>query len=314
MINSSFAKFQMHNGSRWLPDRRPANSSSEEAEQCGFTRVDLMALICVAGLLVLLVLPALARSGVNVKSLQCLNNHRRLCNAWRMYADDNRDRMVYASDTQRGLGGGQDPTQPDYYAWSTAHLDFSPGNRANWDPNYDIVKRPLWPYTGKDASIYKCPEDQSYVRNALGVPVPRVQSVTMNFYLGGLAGTTGGWPYAANYRLYFKTTEFTGITPAKIFVFIDGRPDTINWPNFAVDMTGYAPSNGALHRLVDTPGFMHDGAGTLSFGDGRVEQHRWTDPRTTLPMSPPGLFGTFDYATPLNADVAWLQDHASRPK
>lgn len=281
-----------------------------DAEQRAFARVDLLGLLTVLGLLSLLVLPALARSGLNAKSLQCLNNHRRLCNAWRMYADDNRDRIVYSSHT--GGPASTDPNDPGYYAWSTAIMDFQPGNRANWDPNYDIVKRPLWPYTGKDAAIYKCPEDQSYVVFN-NVPRPRVQSVTMNMYLGGFAGTTGGSPLLTNYRLYFKTTEFSSITPAKIFVFIDDRPDTIYWPNFSVDMAGYAPSNGASHRLLDTPGFLHDGAATLSFGDGRAEQHRWTDARTTPPMSPPGVIGQ-TYATPFNADVAWLQDHATRPK
>lgn len=308
MKYSCDVKFPVDHLLRSLRCQRLTGSSPDESEQRGFTRMDLMAVICVAGLLLLLVLPALARSGLNAKGLLCLNNHRRLCNAWRMYADDNRDRMVYASHD----GSYSNPA--NNYAWSKADLDFNPANRASWDPNFDIVKRPLWPYTGRDSSIYKCPEDQSYVRNISGVPTPRVQSVTMNVYLGGYAGTTGGWPYMSNYRLYLKTTEFTGITPARIFVFIDGRPDTINWPNFAVDMSGDAPTNGALHRLVDTPGFMHDGAATLSFGDGHVEQHRWMDARTTLPMSPPGVFGSINYASPTNTDVAWLQDHATRPK
>ena len=61
------------------------------------------------------------------------------------------------------------------------------GNRANWDTNVDIVNRPLWPYTAKNASIYRCPSDTSYVV-VDGVATPRVRSISMNLYLGGFAG------------------------------------------------------------------------------------------------------------------------------
>ena len=86
-------------------------------------------------LLCLVLLPAVAaRQGLNAKSFQCLDNVRQMVNAWRMYADDNRDVMVYASTG--GSNGGRsgnsvpvdtpNPSDPNNFAWTGAHLDFSP--------------------------------------------------------------------------------------------------------------------------------------------------------------------------------------------
>src|SRR5437667_4671418 len=146
-----------------------------------FTFVELLVLVAVITVLVATLLPAMAKSRPNVAAFQCLNNHRQLCAAWRMYADDNRDRIVYASDDGRG---SLNPS--NQYAWTWSYLDSSPSS-ANWDTNVDIVLRPLWPYTGHDASIYKCPADKSYVA-VNGVAQPRVRSVSMNVYLGGFHG------------------------------------------------------------------------------------------------------------------------------
>jgi len=106
-----------------------------------------------------------------------------------------------------------------------SHLDYT-SNSKNWDTNADIVLRPLWPY-GKNASIYRCPSDESYVL-VNGVPKPRVRSGSMNFYLGGFAGSSAGEPLAINYRLFFKATDLTAPGPAKTFVFLDERWESIN--------------------------------------------------------------------------------------
>jgi len=291
-------------------------------ERSGFTLLDLLVVVLVLALLLVVSVPAFGRAGVNSKGLRCLINVRQLGNAWRMYADDNRDRMVYAE----AEGGGQssasvpvttDPNNPDNYAWSGARMDYQPGslNRANWDVNYDITRRPLWPYTGHDAAIYKCPEDQSSVLNATGKRVPRVLSMSMNTYLGGFAGTVGGWDAVYPYlRIYLKTTELTSITPAKAFVFTDHRPDFINWSSFMVNMKGFSPRTPATYRFDEFPGLFHEGGAAFSFADGHGELHRWQDARTIPPIGPNGIVVNGPIASPNNPDIAWLQDHAMRPK
>jgi prepilin-type N-terminal cleavage/methylation domain-containing protein len=272
-----------------------------------FTLLELLAVLVILALLALTLLPALARTGPNTRALQCLNNQRQMCAAWRMYADDNRDRIVYSSDD------GTAPHPQNQYAWTWSHLDFNPNNRANWDITYDITQRPLWPYVGKNPALYRCPSDPSFVVVG-GVAKQRVRSISMNFYLGGFAGTDGGLPYVTPYRIFFKTTELTAPSPAKAFVFLDMRPEVIGWGNFLTDMTGYSPSNPATYVFVDFPNLLHDSACCLSFADGRSEIHRWTDPRTIPVLNLFIIDGGPTTASPRNPDIAWLQDHATRPK
>ncbi len=289
----------------------------------GFTRLDLMAVIAVLGVLFMILLPALARSGVDSKSTQCLNNNRQLCNAWRMYADDNNDVLPYASTGGGRLGGSvhwtADRSNPNNYAWTGAHMNYDGGNRANWDPAYDMQLRPLWPYA-KSTAIYKCPSDLSTVTRLGGQIVPRILSMAMNLYLGGYApssgidpGDSGGWPFAAPYRIFSKTTELTLPGPAKTFVFIDMRPDSANWGSFMQDMTGYNPLNPTQWNFLDVPGMYHNRAASFSFADGHTEMHRWTDPRTTPPLVSMPVINVIG-ASPNNADVYWLQDHSTALK
>jgi prepilin-type processing-associated H-X9-DG protein len=214
-----------------------------------------------------------------------------------MYADDNSDRIVYAS--------GQNSADPN--SWISGLMDFDPSNVGNWDTNVCIVKGQLWPYTSKDASIYRCPSDHSYVVVA-GVVRPRVRSFSVNLYAGGFAGQAE--LFAPNvYRLFLKTTDFSAPGPANTFLFVDMRPESINLGNFFVDPTGYYPNNTAAYQFSgDWPGIFHNFGASFSFADGRAEIHRWQDPRTA-PMFLGLTFGTV--ASPRNADITWLQAHAT---
>lgn len=271
-----------------------------------FTLLELLVVLAVLALLGSMLLPTLAKSGLNSKGFQCQNNHRQLCNAWRMYADDNRDRIVYAA-----IGGSTFPNPQDQYAWTGSVLDFNPNNRGNWDTNADIVLRPLWPYTGRNASIYRCPSDQSGVVIVGSGFKLLVRTLSMNLYLGGFSGDSGGVPALAAQTIFLKTTDLNAPGPAKTFVFIDSRSDILpNWGNFFTDMTGY-PNNPAQYQFQDMPGMLHDLAAGFCFGDGHTELHRWVDARTTPPL---GSFVTLPMVSPRNPDIAWLQDHATRPR
>jgi prepilin-type N-terminal cleavage/methylation domain-containing protein len=278
------------------------NQRDGTAPQTAFTLIELLVVICVIALLAATLVPTLAGSRIGSESFRCLNNNRQLCSAWRMYADDNNNWIVYASGPASG------PASP--YAWTSGNMDFNGNNVGTWDTNYDIVKGPLWPYTSKDASIYRCPSDHSYVLVS-GVAKPRVRSFSVNLYAGGFAGTSGGLFSATNYRLFLKTTDFTAPGPAKTFLFIDMRPESINWGNFYTDMTGYYPNNTAAYQFSgDWPGIFHNFGASFSFADGRAEIHRWVDPRTA-PTINNLLFDPGQVASPRNSDIAWLQTHAT---
>jgi prepilin-type N-terminal cleavage/methylation domain-containing protein/prepilin-type processing-associated H-X9-DG protein len=278
----------------------------------GFTLIELLVVIAIIAILAAMLLPALGKAKLKAQGVQCMNNHRQLALAWRMYTDDNKDVLVYAS----WLGGG-DPRDP--FSWCNDVMNFSPANRGNWDINWDITKRPLWQYN-KNANIYRCPADHS----GLNVPgmgwMPRVRTISMNLYLGGFDGTDGGWSQAAAYRIYYKLSELVspGGPPEKIFVFLDEREDCINWGNYMTQMQGYYTTGNpntlspSLYQFdQDLPAFYHNRGCGLSFADGHSELHRWLDQRTMPP-----LYSSIPspYSVPRDVDVAWMQDHSTRLK
>jgi prepilin-type N-terminal cleavage/methylation domain-containing protein len=283
------------------------------ADRCGlwrggFTLIELLVVIAIIAILAALLLPALNKGKLKAQGIQCMNNHRQLCLAWRMYSDDNQDRLLYASDDPRP---GHEDTKAA--TWVTGYLQWwNPQDPANWDPDHDITKSPMWPYCGKNLSIWRCPSDRSFVMVG-NEAKPRVRSMSMNFYLGGFGGWDDSeWLDTGSYRLYLKQTELANPGPSKIFVFLDMRPDSIDIGNFCPRMTGW-PDQPSRYGFYDLPGFYHHLACGFSFADGHSEIRRWRDTRTTPPLQENGGVNDF-FDSPGNADVGWLQDHATRPK
>jgi len=284
---------------------RPALSDRRLPQGGGFTLIELLVVIAIIAILAALLLPALIKSKLKAQGIQCMNNHRQLCLAWQMYSEDNQDRLLYASEY---------PYDPRTYAgaWVTGTLDFNPANRSNWDVNQDIKKSPMWPYCGNNLGIWKCPSDRSYVE-VEGERKPRVRSMSMNIFLGGWGGTDGNWgPVFSDYLIYLKQTELQVPGPAKVFVFLDMREDSIDMGNFGTRMAGW-PGQPEKYGFYDLPGFYHHLACGFSFADGHSELRRWRDSRTTPPLVEGGLVPDI-FVTPNNPDVAWLQEHSTRPK
>ena len=283
-------------------NNKPRKCSSHHR---GFTLIELLVVIAIIAILAAMLLPSLSRAKLKTQGISCMNNHRQLALAWRMYTDDNQDRLPFASESDAS-------TLP--FAWVTRTMDNNPNNRSNWDPDQDIKKSPLWKYCGKNLGIWKCPADRSFV-TVSGVQKPRVRSMSMNVYLGGWGGTDGGWGWSATWKFFTKSSQFTTLPPTKAFVLLDMREDSIDMGNFATKMDGYSATapNGALYGFFDLPGIYHAGACGFSFADGHSEIKKWLDARTRPPLVPNGQVAD-GFSSPRNVDVAWLQDHGTRPK
>src|SRR5216110_3233616 len=63
-----------------------------------FTLVELLTVIAVTAILAAMILPVLGRANAKARAIQCLFNQQQLFVAWKMYADDNQDRLVFAED------------------------------------------------------------------------------------------------------------------------------------------------------------------------------------------------------------------------
>jgi prepilin-type processing-associated H-X9-DG protein len=273
----------------------------------GFTRIELLVIIPFIAILAVLGLPVSGREKGKTQAAQCMSNNHQLLVAWRQYSKDHGDQLPYA---YAPMG-----TMAARYAWIPCggSLDLCqsiPTQPGNWDVDNTIKKSPLWPYCDKNAGIWRCPADQSIGQNPDGNRVARPRSRSMNMWVGGRGDTPdprGGWSQGANWKVFRKLTEMTRPGPARTFVLLDERADSINDGSFVVQMDGYPDLSRTV--MVDFPASYHGQAAGIAFADGHAEIHKWQDPRTCPPVT---TLLIPNVPQPKSKDVYWLQDHSTR--
>jgi prepilin-type processing-associated H-X9-DG protein len=277
------------------------------SDRGAFTLVELLAMIGMVALGALMLAPALARTKSNSPAIQCLNNLEQLQRALAMYAADN---------------NGMLPWNPGRFSegwtnWCCGILNWQAGFDngpqgetvpANINTN-DLLKSALGPYTGSRTSVYKCPADK--VPSDMG---PRVRSVSMNGFVGGLAmgndPKNGVYGYT-QYRIYLKDSDFIIPGPSTLWVFLDEHPDSINDWLFAMDMAS-STAWPTYTTWDDVPASYHNGACGFSFADGHVEIKKWLDQNSVWPVAKTD--GCAGVGTVSIHDNVWMAARTTAPK
>src|SRR5436305_1528964 len=194
------------------------NSRKRQSESA-FTLIELLVLCGVVALLICVMGAGTTMNRTGSNSFQCLNNHRQLLAAWKMYADDNAGRLVYNYDgSLAGKSAGSE-------CWVAGWMDFG-ASTDNTNTIY-LVRHELTPYGAylgpyaKSPSLFKCPADKSTV-NIAGRRTPRVRSISMNNFFGA---NSRSWTTPSSYVLHRNLNQIK--SPAAQFVFVDEREDSI---------------------------------------------------------------------------------------
>jgi prepilin-type processing-associated H-X9-DG protein len=213
--------------------------------------------------------------------------------------DDSNDRLPYNVGTDQIKNW---VARNWFWNWTTPVM--------NWNDSSDNTNTALLttggigPYTARVADLYRCPSDAvvSETQLALGWN-RRVRSISMNAMIGnaGDYSSSGANVNNPEYVQFFKASQVPH--PARIFVFVEEHPDSIN--------DGYFLNHIDSESWQDLPASYHGGAANLSFGDGHIELRRWLDPSTRPASRPDSAHLPFSVPAGQSGDFDWLMSHTS---
>jgi len=259
--------------------------------QNAFTLIELLVVIAIISILAAMLLPALSKAKARTRGVACLNNIKQLALAWNMYSLDH-GRIAPNSDGD-----------PNIYSvrgiWARGRMRL-----ISWLDNTNtafLTEGHIGRYLSGNHKVFRDPSDTSQSRHG-GILYDRVRSVAMNGYLANVNPS-----YQRNARVAFKIEDMIHPGPANTFVFIVQPEHEVENSLFSLPRDhNIDPIVASRVQLKDKPGWYHGGAENISFADGHVELHKWTDPRTTQ-IYPDGQ----QTVSPQNKDYVWLWQHAT---
>ena len=230
----------------------------------GFTLIELLVVIAIIAILAAMLLPALSKAKGKAHQIACLNNYRQLQFCWQLYTDDQADALP-ANEAQVYIGSRvMLTTRINSWLQGNAYTDTTFSN---------IQSGALFRYN-QSTSIYKCPADNSTVRDQ-GL-LPRTRTVSMSVYMNSITDPRNG-----NYsKSWHKLTQIQRPGPSRAMVFVDEHEKSIQQSTFCVNANGFRLFGTDQWEWISFPATRHNNAGNFSFADGHAETWRWRESRT----------------------------------